>query len=383
MSALDWELRCSACTASSPADGLPTVCGICGEPWLVYYPRRTHPRRARDQLPPHGGLERWRRFLPLRGGERGVTLGEGGTPLLAIPRLADELRVDRLYVKDEAANPTGSFKARGLMMAVTRAAAAGASAFVLPTAGNAGVAAAAYAARAGIPATVFAPGETPPAIIRQIRAFGAELELVDGHIGTCGQRAAEFSRRSGAFLLSTLREPYRIEGKKTLGYEIAEALDWRLPDVVVYPAGGGTGLIAMWLAFRELLESGWVDGALPRLFAVQASGCAPVVRAWESGTDRCSPWLDPHTAANGLRVPNPLGGTLMLRALRDTRGGAVAVADAELLDQAARANRLEGIDFCPEGGASLAAVRELRRGGAIGSDEVIVAFNTGGGWLYR
>jgi threonine synthase len=312
-----------------------------------------------------------------------VTLGEGGTPLLAVPRLADALRVDRLWVKDEAPNPTSSFKARGLMMAVTRAAAAGAPAFVLPTAGNAGVAAAAYGARAGIPVTVFAPRETPGAIVRQIRVFGAALQLVDGHIGDCGRRAAELSRRSGAFLLSTLREPYRIEGKKTLGYEIAEALEWRLPDVVAYPAGGGTGLIAMWLAFRELLEWGWVEGPLPRLFAVQAEGCAPVVQAWQNGATRCSPWPEPHTAANGLRVPAPLGGALMLRALRESRGGAVAVSDAEVLDQAARANRLEGIDFCPEGGATLAAVKRLHDAGVVHRGEAIVAFNTGGGWLYR
>jgi threonine synthase len=379
----DWELRCSGCSAPGSPEGLPTVCSGCGEPWLVTYPDRTHPRTVRDQLSAKSSLSRWQRFLPLRAGESGVTLGEGGTPLLPVPRQADALGVDRLWVKDEAPNPTGSFKARGLMMAVTRGAAAGASAFVLPTAGNAGVAAAAYGARAGIPVTVFAPRETPGAIVRQIRFFGAELQLIDGHIGDCGRRAAELSRRSGAFLLSTLREPYRIEGKKTLGYEIAEDLGWRLPDVVVYPAGGGTGLIAMWLAFRELLQWGWVEGPLPRLYAVQAEGCAPVVQAWQSGADRCSPWPDPQTAANGLRVPAPLGGALMLRAIRESRGGAVAVSDAELLDQAARANRLEGIDFCPEGGATLAAIRQLRKCGLVNPSEAIVAFNTGGGWLYR
>jgi threonine synthase len=269
------------------------------------------------------------------------------------------------------------------MLAITRAAAAGVSAFVLPTAGNAGVAAAAYAARAGIPARVFAPRGTPEAIVRQIQSYGAALELVEGHIGDCGQQAAMHARSSGAFLLSTLREPYRIEGKKTLGYEIAEALGWRLPDVVVYPAGGGTGLIAMWLAFRELLAVGWVSGRLPRLFAVQSTGCAPVVRAWLARQQHCDPWPKPATRAHGLRVPSPLGGRLMLTAIRASRGGAAAVSDRELLDEASRGNRLEGIDFCPEGGATLAGLRELRQHGFVRDGELVVAFNTGGGWLYR
>lgn len=325
---------------------------------------------------------RYGRFLPLRDGEATASLGEGGTPLIRLGRLAHELQVDALWVKDEAPNPTGSFKARGLMLAVTRAAAAGASAFALPTAGNAGVAAAAYAARAGRPVRVFAPISTPATILAQIRAYGGDLEPVDGHIGDCGRLAAGYAERTGAILLSTLREPYRVEGKKTLGYEIAEQLGWVLPDAVVYPAGGGTGLIAMWLAFRELLAAGWARGRLPRLYAVQSAGCAPVVRAVERGADRCEAWTDPRTAASGLRVPNPLGGSLMLRAIRETRGGAVAVSDDRLAHYAKRAAR-EGIDFCPEGGATLAAVADLRARGAIRRDEVIVAFNTGGGWLYR
>jgi threonine synthase len=383
VSDVDWELRCSACDEAASAAGLPTVCGRCGEPWLVIYPARQHPRAARDGLVPNGGVLRYRRFLPLLDGEVTCSLGEGGTPLLRVPRLGSALGVDELYVKDESPNPTGSFKARGLMLAITRAAAAGVSAFVLPTAGNAGVAAAAYAARAGIPARVFAPRGTPEAIVRQIQSYGAALELVEGHIGDCGQQAAMHARSSGAFLLSTLREPYRIEGKKTLGYEIAEALGWRLPDVVVYPAGGGTGLIAMWLAFRELLAVGWVSGRLPRLFAVQSTGCAPVVRAWLARQQHCDPWPKPATRAHGLRVPSPLGGRLMLTAIRASRGGAAAVSDRELLDEASRGNRLEGIDFCPEGGATLAGLRELRQHGFVRDGELVVAFNTGGGWLYR
>ena len=329
-----------------------------------------------------GLIEEYRQHLPVSASTPIVTLHEGGTPLLPAPRLS-ELTGARVWLKFEGANPTGSFKDRGMTVAISKALEEGAKAVVCGSTGNTSASAAAYAARAGMPATVFAPRDTPSAIVRQIQAFGAALELVDGHIGDCGRRAAALAERTGAALLSTLREPYRIEGKKTLGLEIAEQLGWRLPDAVVYPAGGGTGLIAMWLAFRELLAAGWAAGPLPRLFAVQAAGCAPLVRALDEGEDRCSPWPEPLTAAHGLRVPAPLGGRLMLRAIRETRGGAVAVSDGRLLAQAALGNRLEGMDFCPEGGATLAGVAELRARGLIHPADWVVAFNTGGGWLYR
>ncbi|HTC24647.1 MAG TPA: threonine synthase [Gemmatimonadales bacterium] len=384
----DWALACSACDATASPDGLPTVCGACGQPWLVRYPERRHPVDARAALAggdagPGRGMWRYRRFLPLAPGEAPITLGEGGTPLLRLDRTARDLGLGEAWIKDESTNPTGSFKARGLAMAVTRAVLGGAQTFVAPTAGNAGVALAAYAARAGRAAKIFAPTTTPHTIVAQMRVYGAEVELLEGHIGDAGRAAREYAARTGAFDVSTLREPYRIEGKKTLGLEIAEQLDWSLPDAIVYPAGGGTGLIGMWIAFAELLAAGWVRGPAPRLFAVQSSGCAPVVRAVEAAAARCEPWADPWTIASGLRVPNPFGGPLMLRAISETAGGAVAVTDEALAEQASLASSREGIDLAPEGGATLAAAKALRARGVLGADDRVVLFNTGAGWLYR
>jgi threonine synthase len=383
MTRYDWHLECSACGTRGDPAGLPTVCPACGQPWLVRYPDRRLSLTDRAEIHRGHGMWRFRRFLPLADGEAPVTLGEGDTPLLQLDRAAPTLGYDALWLKDESTNPTGSFKARGLAMAVTRAVLGGAEAFVVPTAGNAGVALAAYAARAGRPARIYAPATTPRTILNQIRWFGGDLELLDGHIGDCGRRALEFARETGAFPMATLREPYRIEGKKTLGLEIARQMGWRLPDAVVYPAGGGTGLIGMWLAFAELLALGWVQGRMPRLYAVQSAGCAPVVEAVARGADHCEPWPDPWTIASGLRVPAPLGGPLMLRAIRESGGGAVAVNDAELSRRATEISRLEGLDLSPEGGASLAAAAQLLQAGAIKASEDVVLFNTGAGWLYR
>jgi threonine synthase len=326
---------------------------------------------------------RYREWLPLTGRESPVTLGEGGTPLLNVSRLAGRHGFERLWVKEEGTNPTGSFKARGLAAAVTRGVLAGAKRFVVPTAGNAGVALAAYATRAGVQARVYAPASTPETILAQIRAFDGELVLLEGHIGDCGKAARAFAAETGAVDVSTLREPYRIEGKKTLGLELAEQLGWTLPDAIVYPTGGGTGLIGMWKAFQELRDAGWVQGPLPRMFSVQSTGCAPVVRAFESGADRCTPWADPKTVAAGLRVPAPLGDRLMLRAMRESGGGAVAVSDEALSAAARELQTVEGIDAAPEGGAALAGALELARRGAIRATERVVCFNTGAGWLYR
>jgi threonine synthase len=383
MTRLDWELECSACGTRGEPDGLPTVCPTCGQPWLVRYPDRRLSLTDRAEIHRGHGMWRWRRFLPLADGEAPVTLGEGDTPLLRLERAGNALGFDDLWVKDESTNPTGSFKARGLAMAVTRAVLGGAEAFVVPTAGNAGVALAAYAARAGRPARIYAPATTPRTILDQIRWYGGDLELIHGHIGDCGRLALEFARETGAFPMATLREPYRIEGKKTLGLEIARQLGWKLPDAVVYPAGGGTGLIGMWLAFAELLALGWAQGRMPRLYAVQAAGCAPVVEAVARGADRCDPWPEPWTIASGLRVPAPLGGPLMLRAIRDSGGGAVAVSDEILSRHATEISRLEGLDLSPEGGATFAAAAELLRQGVLRAEERVVLFNTGAGWLYR
>jgi len=379
---LDWYLECSECGTRRGPEGVPTVCD-CGRPWLVRYPDRSHPVTERAELRRGRGMWRFRTFLPLAGGESPVTLGEGDTPLLPVPRLGGELGVSELMIKDEGINPTGSFKARGLSTAITRATAAGVRRFTLPTAGNAGVAASAYAARAGAEVRVFAPQSTPGSILAEIRAFGGDLVLLDGHIGDCGKASRAWAAESDAMDLSTLREPYRIEGKKTLGLELCMQLGWTMPHAILYPTGGGTGLIGMWKAFRELLDAGWVTGDPPRMFTVQASGCAPIVRAFETGSESAEPWPDPWTAASGLRVPSPLGDRIMLRTLRESEGGAVAVDDDRLLAAAEYATRLEGIDVCPEGGAAIAAVAALRGAGRIGPEDRVVAFNTGAGWLYR
>jgi threonine synthase len=379
---LPWTLECSGCGDTREAAGLPGVCPSCGQPYLVRYPSAPAPENK--QL---GGrrsdMWRFREWLPLAEGEEPVTLGEGGTPLLRVARLGARHGFDALLVKEEGTNPTGSFKARGLAAAVTRAVVAGARKFVVPTAGNAGIALAAYAARAGASARVYAPATTPPTILSQIRSFGADLVLLDGHIGDCGKAARAYASESGAVDVSTLREPYRIEGKKTLGLELAEQGNWTLPDAIVYPTGGGTGLIGMWKAFGELRDAGWVHGKLPRMYTVQSSGCAPVVKAFAEGADRCAPWPDPKTIAAGLRVPGPLGDRLMLRALRESGGGAVAVSDADLAAAAQELQTTEGIDAAPEGGAALAAAIELKRRGEVRGEEQVVLFNTGAGWLYR
>jgi threonine synthase len=378
-----WTLECSGCGATVAPAGLPSVCGQCGAPYLVRHATLPPPEARNGMRDRRGGMWRWREWLPLRPGEEPVTLREGGTPLLALPRISARYGLPHLRVKEEGLNPTGSFKARGLAAAVTRAVLAGARRFVVPTAGNAGIALAAYAARAGAAARVYAPRHTPATILSQIRTFGAELELVDGHIGDCGALARAHAAESGAVDVSTLREPYRIEGKKTLGLELAEQFGWALPDVIVYPAGGGTGLIGMWKAFGELQAAGWIGARTPRLFAVQSTGCAPLVRAFETGAGQCAPWPDPRTIAVGLCVPGPLGGALMLRALRETAGAAVAVADGALAAAARELQVLEGLDASPEGGATLSGLRALVERGLVDPAERIVIFNTGAGWLYR
>lgn len=380
---MDWILECSECATPAPVEGLPSVCAACGRPLFVRYPDRVHPMTERAEARRRRGMWRFRSFMPLMGGEEPVTLGEGDTPLLAVPRLAQSLGLGDIWVKDEGCNPTGSFKSRGLSAAITRAVAAGAKSFTIPTAGNAGVASAAYAARAGAKVRVYAPRSTPQTILSQIVTFGGELILLDGHIGDCGKASRAYAAESGAMDLSTLREPYRIEGKKTLGLEIAMQFNWSLPTAIIYPTGGGTGLIGMWKAFHELRAAGWVTDELPRLYTVQSTGCAPIVRAFEQGLDQAEPWQDPWTVASGLRVPGPLGDRIMLRAIRETRGGAIAVSDEQMVEMAALGTRQEGIDFSPEGGAAIAAVVELHRTGALGPDDRVVAFNTGAGWLYR
>jgi len=380
---LSWTLECSACGHTRGAEGLPGVCEQCGQPYLVRFAAAPGPEAKALLRERAWTMWRYREWLPLAPDDVPVSLGEGGTPLLRLARLGPKYGFERLVVKDESLNPTGSFKARGLAAAVTRGVLAGAKTFVVPTAGNAGVALSAYAARASVRARVYAPRSTPRMILNQVTRYGAELELIDGHIGDCGKAARAFAAEAGAVDVSTLREPYRIEGKKTLGLELAEQLRWTLPDAIVYPTGGGTGLIGMWKAFQELRDAGWVHGSLPRMYTVQAAGCAPVVKAFETGAERCEPWPNPETVAAGLRVPGPLGDRLMLRALRESNGGAVAVADDVLTAAAAELQAIEGVDAAPEGGAALAGAVALRQSGALRADDQVIVFNTGAGWLYQ
>jgi threonine synthase len=317
-----------------------------------------------------------------------VTLGEGFTPLLPAPRLGADLGLRHLFIKDEAVNPTGSFKARGMSVAISVAAAHGVRVAAAPSAGNAGSALAAYGARAGIEVRLFLPETTPAPFVAEASRLGARVTLVPGSIADAGRAMREAlgpagsGGESGWFDLSTLREPFRVEGKKTMGYEIAEQTGFRLPQVIVYPTGGGTGLIGMWKAFEEMEALGWIGRERPRMIAVQAAGCAPIVRAFEQGREAAEPWADPRTAAAGLRVPSSLGDFLILRALRDSGGTAVAVEDREMMAMAGRAGSREGIDACPEGGAALAALRHLKESGRLEAGETIVVFNTGTGLKY-
>lgn len=328
---------------------------------------------------------RYATVMPLADSEAPVSLGEGVTPMHEVPKLARQLGVRRLWIKDEGLNPTGSFKARGMSAAVTRARYLGVPGFVVPTAGNAGAALSAYGAAAGLPVRVYAPASTPRPILDTICAFGAELLLVEGHIGDAGKQARAFAAESGYFDVSTLREPYRIEGKKTMGIEVAEQLDWRLPTHIVYPTGGGTGLIGMWKVFTEMKAWGWLDRSvpLPRMIVAQAAGCAPIVRAFSAGQDRATPWENPVTHASGLRVPGPLGDQLILRALRESGGEGLAVSEEAIAAATRRVSRETGIDAAPEGGCALAVTEQLIASHRIGADAEIVVFNTGSGASYR
>ena len=327
-------------------------------------------------------LWRYSEMLPVRDPAARVALGEGWTPLLDSERTAARLGVRRLLIKDEGQNPTGSFKARGLCLAVSRALELGASELALPSAGNAGSAAAAYGAAAGLPVHVVVPSDTPAPILEEIRALGADLQLLDGLISDCGKVVKRGVEEHGWFDLSTLKEPYRVEGKKTMGYELAEQLGGRLPDAIVYPTGGGTGLIGMWKAFDEMERLGWIGSERPKMFTVQAAGCAPMVRAFHAGEEHAMTWEGAATYASGLRVPGAVGDFLILRALRESGGGAVAVTDSEMAEWVAHMGADTGVFAAPEGGATAAAVVHLLRTGAIDPEDEVVLFNTGSGLKY-
>jgi len=327
-------------------------------------------------------LWRYEEVLPVRDRRYQVQLGEGWTPLVDAPRTAKRLGVRRLLVKNEGINPTGSFKDRGLALAVSRAWELGAEELALPSAGNAGSAASAYGAAAGLPVHVVVPEDTPAPILEEIRAFGSDLQLLDGLINDCGAVVKKGVEEKGWWPLSTLKEPYRVEGKKTMGYELFEQLDGRLPDAIVYPTGGGTGLIGMWKAFGEMEELGWIGSERPRMISVQSAGCAPMVRAWEEGAEEADLWENATTYASGLRVPGAVGDFLILRALRESGGGAVAVQDHLMAEWVAKLGADTGIFAAPEGGAVAAAVPPMMEQGIIDPDDEVVLFNTGSGLKY-
>ncbi len=377
-----WHLDCSACDFTQDGTTLASVCLACGQPLLVHYDSAWPDRGA---ILPRWDMWRYAPVMPLLDGESPVSLGEGATPLLDLPALARDIGVARLWVKDEGLNPTASFKARGMSAAVTRAAALGVPGLVVPTAGNAGAALTAYGAAAGLPVRVYAPRTTPAPILATIAALGADLQLVDGHIGDAGKASRAFAAEHGYFDISTLREPYRIEGKKTMGIELAEQLGWSLPTHVIYPTGGGTGLIGMWKVFAEMRAGGWLsrDVALPHMVVAQASGCAPMVRAFEAKADRATPWDNPQTHASGLRVPGPLGDRLILRALYESDGEAAAVSEETIRAQTLRLSRASGVDAAPEGGCALGVLERLVREQRIPADAEVLLFNTGSGASYR
>src|SRR5262245_31501763 len=332
------------------------------------------------QRPP--GMYRFRELLPLGAGEDAVNLGEGGTPLLPLPRLAAHLGMRHVWAKDEGQNPTGSFKARGLGMAVTRARTLGVKGLMIPSAGNAGGAAAVYGARAGLPVAVVVPRATPAAAIAEAMLAGAHVFTVDGTIATAGKLIAGVAPRLGWFDLATLKEPYRLEGKKTMGLELAEQLEWETPDVLVYPTGGGTGLVGIWKAYEELAAMGWLKGAQPAFVAVQAEGCAPVVKAWRDGADTTTAWEHPVTDAPGLLVPGPFAGRQMLRILRETAGHGRAVTEGQIVEAQRLLARLEGIWTGPEAAAGIAALMQRREAGSVTVDARVVLVFTGAGIKY-
>jgi threonine synthase len=378
------HLECGLCGERLEADRLWNLCPKCQKPLLARYDleaaRAAVDRSSIARREP--SLWRYLELLPVRDLGFKLCLGEGFTPLFHAKRLGGEIGFENLYIKDEGLNPTGSFKARGLAVAVSRAWELGVGAVSIPTAGNAGCAMSAYAALAGIEAHVFMPADVPRPFINECRVLGAQVTLVNGLITDCGKAAREGVAKHGRFDVSTLKEPYRLEGKKTMGYELAEQMGWTLPDVIVYPTGGGTGLVGMWKAFDEMEKLGWIGPERPRMVTVQSDGCAPIVKAFQEGKEFAEPWPNARTIADGLRVPAAVGDFLILRALRESGGTAVAVSDGEILKGTYLMGRTQGIWPAPEGGATLAAFLELRKQGWIGAGETVILFNTGNGAKY-
>jgi len=378
------HLECGNCHKEYASDQLHTLCPACGRPLLARYDLK---RVANDLKPSMltgrvNSMWRYEEVLPVGNVAHRVSLGEGMTPLLHAKRLGERTGVSELYIKDEGLNPTGSFKARGLCMAVSRASELGVQEVVIPSAGNAAGAMSAYAASAGMGAHVFMPVDVPMPFQLECKAFGAEITLIDGLITDCGAAAKPLAAENGWFDVSTLKEPYRLEGKKTMGYELAEQFGWELPDVIIYPTGGGTGLIGMWKAFAEMEALGWIGSKRPKMVVVQAEGCAPIPRAYDEGERHATPWEGAATIAAGLRVPAAVGDFLILEAVRESGGTAISVSDAALLEGQVEMASSEGVLSCPEGGATLAAMRRLVDSNLIKKDDRVVLFNTGTGIKY-
>jgi threonine synthase len=379
------HLECSGCGREYSHAEIHTFCPDCQSPLLtIYNLKKARQHVDRDEISQRTkGMWRWTELLPVVKPENQVFLGEGDTPLLSAPQLGNELGLKNLYIKDESLNPTGTFKARGLAAAISKAKELGVEKVIIPTAGNAGGAMAAYAARAGLKAHIFMPKDTPYANIEESRMAGAEVILVDGLISDAAGMAGEKARAEGWFDVSTFKEPYRVEGKKVMGYELAETFGWELPDVIVYPTGGGTGLVGMWKAFAELEELGWLKNTKrPRMVSVQADGCAPVVKAFDQGALFCDFWINAHTLASGLRVPKSFADHLILQDIYESKGTAVAVSDESILDSQKQLAQMEGIFAAPEGAATVAALKQLIEKQWVLPEERIVLFNTGSGLKY-
>ncbi len=379
------DLECLQCRRSFDPTTLQTFCPDCSAPLMPRYDlARARGALDRDEVACRPrGMWRWRELMPVLDANNIVTLGEGDTPLLRLANLGARLGLSNLFVKDESVNPTGTFKARGLSAAVSKAKELGVTKVIIPTAGNAGGAMAAYAARGGMQASVFMPRDTPWPNMYECRVAGAEVTLVEGVISDAGRLAGEKARAEGWFSVSTFKEPYRVEGKKTMGYELAQDFGWTLPDVILYPTGGGTGLVGMWKAFAELDALGWLEtSARPRMVAVQAAGCAPVVDAFHTGAESCTFWEGARTAASGLRVPKSFADRIILSDLRASGGTAVAVTDEDIAAAQAELARAEGLFAAPEGAATLAGLHKLFAEGWVNPDERVVLFNTGTGLKY-
>ena len=378
------HLECTVCGAVYPHEQLINVSPCCEKVLYARYDLdRIRSEVDRDRLAERpSSMWQFAELLPVEDPDHIVTLGEGGTPLMRLANLEERLGVTNLYVKEEGLNPTGTFKARGIAAAISKGLELGAAGFTMPSAGNAAGAAAAYCARAGLSAKVFMPQDAPDSNKKECLVAGSELNLVDGLIGDAGRQAVAVALEQGLFDLSTLKEPYRAEGKKSMGLELAMQLGWKMPDTIIYPAGGGTGIIGMHKGFLELLELGWIEGRLPRFVAVQAEGCQPIVKAFKEGKPTAEPWPNAATIADGLRVPGPFADYLMLSAIRETGGTALAVADHDMIDAMYELATAEGIFACPEGAATLVGYKRLLDEGFLSRDETVVLFNTGSGYKY-